>query len=203
MPMSHIRYEYGNVVADTEKLLSSSPGTFKYLPRAAKELRAFWQGGPPSADLQAALKDGVINAITAQELDSLVRIKAFEAFETRTQKAWDIVKRRGSSILYQPVLSMLEGGTRTWSAIKGRPQSEVMTQLGLGDFSTPELSAYREAVTRYAHYQGNLEAIRAGARPAYGGAYWRTIEAMTDSRPGANDAAERKADTGGISTSLV
>ena len=193
MPMSHIRYEYGNVVADTEKLLSSSPGTFKYLPRAAKELRAFWQGGPPSADLQAALKDGVINAITAQELDSLVRIKAFEAFETRTQKAWDIVKRRGSSILYQPVLSMLEGGTRTWSAIKGRPQSEVMTQLGLGDFSTPELSAYREAVTRYAHYQGNLEAIRAGARPAYGGAYWRTIEAMTDSRPGANDAAERKA----------
>ena len=193
MPMSHIRYEYGNVVADTEKLLSSSPGTFKYLPRAAKELRAFWQGGPPSADLQAALKDGVINAITAQELDSLVRIKAFEAFETRTQKAWDIVKRRGSSILYQPVLSMLEGGTRTWSAIKGRPHSEVMTQLGLGDFSTPELSAYREAVTRYAHYQGNLEAIRAGARPAYGGAYWRTIEAMTDSRPGANDAAERKA----------
>jgi 1,4-alpha-glucan branching enzyme len=28
---------------------------------------------PPSADLQAALKEGVINAITAQELDSLVR----------------------------------------------------------------------------------------------------------------------------------
>jgi hypothetical protein len=193
MPMSHFRYEYGNVVADTEKLLSSSPGTFKYLPRAAKELRAFWQGGPPSADLQAALKEGVINAITAQELDSLVRIKAFEAFETRTQKALDIVKRRGSSILYQPVLSMFEGGTRTWSAIKGRPQSEVMTQLGLGDFSTPELSAYREAVTRYAHYQGNLEAIRAGARPAYGGAYWKNIEAMTDSRPGANDAAVRKA----------
>jgi hypothetical protein len=171
MPMSHIRYEYGNIVADTEKLLSGSPGTFKYLPIAAKELRAFWLGGKPSADLQAALKDGVLNAITAQELDSLVRIKAFEAFETRSQKAWDIVKRRGSSILYQPATAA----------------------LGLGDFSTPELSAYREAVTRYAHYQGNLEAIRAGARPAYGGAYWKTIEAMTDSRPGANDAAERKA----------
>jgi hypothetical protein len=171
MPMSHFRYEYGNVVADTEKLLSGSPGTFKYLPIAAKELRAFWLGGKPSADLQAALKDGVLNAITAQELDSLVRIKAFEAFETRSQKAWDIVKRRGSSILYQPATAA----------------------LGLGDFSTPELSALREAITRYAHYQANLEAIRAGARPAYGGAYWKNIEAMTDSRPGANDAAERKA----------
>lgn len=171
MPMSHFRYEYGNVVADTEKLLSSSPGTFKYLPRAAKELRAFWQGGPPSADLQAALKEGVINAITAQEMDSLTRQKAFEAFETRSQKAWDMVKRRGSSILYQPATAA----------------------LGLGDFSTPELSALREAITRYAHYQGNLEALRAGARPAYGGAYWKNIEAMTDSRPGANDAAVRKA----------
>ena len=171
MPMSHIRYEYGNIVADSEKLFSGSPGTFKYLPIAAKELRAFWLGGKPSTDLQAALKDGVLNAITAQELDSLVRIKAFEAFETRSQKAWDMVKRRGSSILYQPATAA----------------------LGLGEFSTPELSALREAITRYAHYQANLEAIRAGARPAYGGAYWKNIEAMTDSRPGANDAAERKA----------
>ena len=171
MPWNHIRYEYGNVVADLEKLLSSSPGTFKYLPGAAKELRAFWQGGTPSADLRTALKEGVINAITAQELDGLTRLKAFEAFQTRTEKARDIVKRRGSSILYQPATAA----------------------LGLGDFSTPELSALREAITRYAHYQANLDAIRNGARPAYGGAYWKNIEAMTDSRPGANDAAERKA----------
>ena len=171
MPWNHIRYEYGNVVADLEKLLSSSPGTFKYLPGAAKELRAFWQGGTPSADLRTALKEGVINAITAQELDGLTRLKAFEAFQTRTEKARAIVKRRGSSILYQPATAA----------------------LGLGDFSTPELSALREAITRYAHYQANLDAIRNGARPAYGGAYWKNIEAMTDSRPGANDAAERKA----------
>ena len=171
MPWNHVRYEYGNVVADIEKILSSSPGTFKQLPNAAKELRAFWTGGEPSADLRAALKEGVITAITAQEMDTLTRLKAFEAFQTRSQKAWDIFKRRGSSIVYQPVTSA----------------------LGLGDFSSPELSALREAITRYAKFKNDLTAIRAGARPDYAGAYWKNIEAMTDSRPGAGDAAVRKA----------
>jgi len=171
MPWNHVRYEYGNVVADLEKLLSSSPGTFKQLPNAAKELRAFWTGGEPSADLRAALKEGVINAITAQELDGLVRQKAFEALQTRAEKAVDFIKRRGSSIVYQPATNL----------------------LGLGDFSSPELSALREAITRYAKFKNDLTAIRAGARPDYAGAYWKNIEAMTDSRPGAGDADVRKA----------
>lgn len=171
MPWNHIRYEFGNIVADTEKILSSSPGTFKQLPAAAKELRAFWTGGEPSADLRAALKEGVINAITAQELDGLVRQKAFEALQTRGEKAWDFIKRRGSSVAYQPATQL----------------------LGLGDFSSPELSALREAVTRYAKFKNDLAAIRAGARPDYAGAYWRNIEAMTESRPGAGDADVRKA----------
>jgi hypothetical protein len=171
MPWNHLRYEYGNVVADTEKLLSADPRTFKYLPSSARELRDFWRGGEPSPDLRAAMKEGVINAITAQEMGGLTRLKAFEAFQTKAERAWDIFKRRGSSILYQPVTSA----------------------LGLGDFSSPELSALREAITRYAKFKADLEAIRAGAQPHYAGAYWRDIEAMTDSAPGANDVAIRKA----------
>ncbi|EIQ00753.1 hypothetical protein OpiT1DRAFT_05309 [Opitutaceae bacterium TAV1] len=171
IPWNHIRYEYGNIVADVEKVFSASPGTLRQLPAAAKEIRAFWLGGEPSADLQAALKEGVINAITAQEMQQLQQQRAFEEFETTAEKIARQVKARASSALAQPVTNL----------------------LGLGKFSSVELSAMREAITRYANFRANLEAIRNGARPAYGGAYWRDIEAMKESRPGAGDLAERKA----------
>ena len=171
MPQNHIRYEYGNIVADLEKLFSASPRTFKYLGQSAKEMRAFFQGEAPSADLRAALKDGVINAITAQEMNQLQRLRAFEKFQTVGERITTQLKKRSSSALYQPITNM----------------------VGLGDLSSVELSAFREGVTRYANYLANLEAIRNNARPDYAGAYWRDIEAIGDSRPGANDKAQRQA----------
>jgi hypothetical protein len=171
MPWNHIRYEYGNVVADVEKIFSATPGTFKSMPEAAREIRAFWLGGEPSADLRAALKDGVINSITAQEMSGLVRLRAFKEFESTAEKVWNTIKRRGSSALLQPIAA----------------------PLGLGDFSSPELSAFREAVFRYANFKHNLGRLRAGERPDYGGAYNRDIDAMQDSKPGANDRAQRQA----------
>ena len=171
MPWNHIRYEYGNVVADVEKIFSATPGTFMAMPEAAREIRAFWLGGEPSADLRAALKDGVINAITAQEMGGLVRLRAFKEFETTADKVRNAIKRRGSSALLQPLAA----------------------PLGLGDFSSPELSAFREAVFRYANFKHNLGRLRAGERPDYGGAYNRDIDAMQDSKPGAKDRAERQA----------
>jgi hypothetical protein len=171
MPWNHIRYEYGNVVADVEKIFSATPGTFMAMPEAAREIRAFWLGGEPSADLRAALKDGVINAITAQEMGGLVRLRAFKEFETTADKVRNAIKRRGSSALLQPLAA----------------------PLGLGDFSSPELSAFREAVFRYANFKHNLGRLRAGERPDYGGAYHRDIDAMQDSKPGANDRAQRQA----------
>jgi hypothetical protein len=171
MPQNHIRYEYGNIVADLEKLFSASPRTFKYLGQSAKEMRAFFQGEAPSADLRAALKDGVINAITAQEMNQLQRLRAFDKFQTVGERITTQLKKRSSSALYQPITNM----------------------VGLGDLSSVELSAFREGVTRYANYLANLEAIRNNARPDYAGAYWRDIEAIGDSRPGANDKAQRQA----------
>jgi hypothetical protein len=171
MPQNHLRYEYGNVVADLEKVFSASPRTFRHLGQAAGELRDFYQGGTPGLDLRAALKDGVINAITAQEMKQLVRLRAFETFQTKGQKVAQQLKNRASSVLFQPI-------TQT---------------LGLGDMSSVELSAFRESVTRYANYLANLDAIRNGARPDYAGAYWRDIEALGDTRPGAGDKAQRQA----------
>jgi len=55
------------------------------------------------------------------------------------------------------------------------------------------LSAFREAVFRYSKFKTDLERIRNGARPVYAGAFWRDIEAIQDSRPGAGDRAVRQA----------
>lgn len=171
MPQNHVRYEYGNVVADLEKLFSASPRTFRFLGQSAKEMRAFFQGEAPGDDLRAALKLGVINAITAQEIDQLQRLRAFEKFQTAGERVALQLRKRASSALYQPITNA----------------------LGIGDLSSVELSALREGVTRYANFLANLDAIRNGARPDYAGAYWRDIEAMGDSRPGAGDKAVRQA----------
>jgi hypothetical protein len=171
MPQNHARYEYGNIVADLEKLFSASPRTFRYLGQSAKEMRAFFQGEAPSADLRDALNAGVINAITAQEIDQLQRLRAFEKFQTAGERIALQVRKRASSALYQPVTNL----------------------IGLGDLSSVELSAFREGVTRYANYLANLDAIRNGARPDYAGAYWRDIEAIGDSSPGAGDKVQRQA----------
>lgn len=171
MPWNHVRYEYGNMVADVEKLLSADPRTFKFMGAAAKEVRDFWRGGVPGDDLRAAVKEGVINAITAQEMNQLQRLPGFDAFQTTAEKAWGQVKRRSSSAVYQPVSNF----------------------LGMGDFSSVEMSAFREAVFRYAKFKADLDALRNGARPHYAGAYWKDIDAMEDSAKGAGDAAVRKA----------
>lgn len=171
MPWNHVRYEYGNIVADLEKIFSASPKTFLELPNSAKEIREFWLGGKPSDDLRAAVREGVINTITASEMHQLQRLRAFEQFETKAEKVVRQAKARSSSVLTQPVTNL----------------------FGLGDLSSVEVSAMREAITRFANFKANLEAIRNGARPYYGGAYWRDVEAMQDTRPGAGDADVRKA----------
>lgn len=63
----------------------------------------------------------------------------------------------------------------------------------LGDHSTVAVSRLREASFRHAKFLADLERLRAGGRPVYGGAFWRDIDSMGESSPGANDANERKA----------
>jgi hypothetical protein len=173
-PHNHIRYEYGNLVGDLEKIFSATPGTFKEMPAAAREIRAFWLGGTPSPDLAAAVKESVINTITAQEMAGLVKLKAFGEFETTAQKIWQEIKAIGSAPLSNA--TRLFGGNGL-----------------IGRISGPEQSAFREAVFRYANFKHNLGRLRAGERPDYAGAYHQEIDAMRESRPGAGDQAIRQA----------
>lgn len=172
-PWNHIRYEYGNMVADLEKLVSASPTTFRHLPRAARELREFWLGGEGTPELRAALKEGVINTVTASEMGALSRTPSFREFETWSEQ--------------------LAAETKAFLSAPLANASRLFGRGVLGRTTSVEESAYREGVTRYAKFLGDLRAIEAGARPAYAGAYWRNIEAITDSSPGAGDAAVRKA----------
>lgn len=172
MPQNHARYEYGNMVADAEKIFSSTPGTLRKLPKAMKEIHALWlEKGEISPELKGAIKEGVINTITAQEVNALRTLRAFEQFETVAERVIRELKNRFSSLHYQ------------W----------FTNFIGLGHLPSWELSAMREAITRYANYLNNLEKLENNARPDYGGSYWRDIDAMQESKPGAGDANIRKA----------
>lgn len=59
--------------------------------------------------------------------------------------------------------------------------------------NTVRASAWREALFRYSKFLADVQRIEKGARPVYSGAYWRNIEAMQESAPGAGDAAYLKA----------
>jgi GNAT superfamily N-acetyltransferase/proteasome lid subunit RPN8/RPN11 len=62
-----------------------------------------------------------------------------------------------------------------------------------GKRSTVDVSRLREATFRYAKFKADLDRLRNGARPVYAGAYWRDIDAIGDSAPGAGDANHHKA----------
>jgi hypothetical protein len=171
MPWNHVRYEFGNVVADVGKIFSASPSTVFEFKAAHQEIRDFWQGGAPSDDLRAAIKHGVINTITAQEMKALSRLPQFNAFETSAEAALRQLKTHSSSVAFKPI---------AWA-------------LGANNLSSVELSAFREAIFRYANYKASLKALRAGVAPDYAGAYKPDVDSIGESRPGAADAHQRKA----------
>lgn len=161
-PQNHIRYEYGNIIADVEKMISTDPGMAKQLPRASKEIRAFFSGAAPSEQLRAALKNGVINSVTAQEVGQLPFVHGFEALQTTGEK----IRTKATNLISAP-----------WAG---------------GKYSSVQLSAIREATTRFAKFLSDLEAIEHGSRPNYAGAYWKDVEGITNT-PGQTDAAVKKA----------
>ncbi|MEN9636276.1 MAG: repair protein RadC, partial [Verrucomicrobiota bacterium] len=56
-----------------------------------------------------------------------------------------------------------------------------------------KFSKYREATYRLAKYNADLERLRKGETPVYGGAYWKDIETIQESEKGAGDRNERRA----------
>ncbi|HWA07914.1 MAG TPA: JAB domain-containing protein [Opitutaceae bacterium] len=156
-PHLTIRYNYGNLVADTEKLFSVDPAVFGRLKPALREIWDFYSGGKPSPELKEAFERGVISGVTAGEVDTLAKnqLDRFEAFLTKPEIYVENMKR----------------GLQ-W----GRTAAEL-----------------REATFRYAKFKADLDRMNNGSRPVYAGAYWRDVEAIKDSEPGANDANLAKA----------
>jgi len=154
-PTSVVRYTYGNLVSDIEKLFSADPAVFRNLLPAYREVREFASGREATPDLKEAFKRGVIQTVTAGEVGEIKGAERFEAFLTSREKLQGMAQR----------------GLQ-WGA---------------------KINQLREAAFRYAKFKTDLERLRNGARPVYAGAYWRDVEAITDSTPGANDADYAKA----------
>jgi hypothetical protein len=154
-PTSVIRYTYGNVVADMEKLFSVDPRVFTYLLPAYREVKAFNRGGTPSEDLREAFRRGVLQTPTEGEAGDIVKADRFEAFLSSREK----------------LLGNIMRGVQ-WGA---------------------HVNGLREGAFRYAKFKADMDRLRRGERPVYAGAYHRDVDAITDSKPGANDANFAKA----------
>lgn len=92
-PTSVIRYNYGNMVSDVEKLFSADPRVFRYLLPAYREVKDFVQGGEGTADLREAFKRGVLQSPTAAETGDLVRADRFEVFLSSAEKLRNTLAR--------------------------------------------------------------------------------------------------------------
>lgn len=172
MPWNVVRYNFGNLVADVEKLVSVDPGTFRELPQAWREVKLlFNRDSALPRELKEALKLGVVNTVTAQELGQLTGLAPFQQLEGKMQKQKRIA-----------IDNLSTAGV-----------SSMLRLAGFPSMSSVQISAFREAVFRYAKFRADLARLENGSRPAYAGAYWKDIDAITDSRPGANDANFLKA----------
>lgn len=86
-PWNYLRYEFNNTLADVEKLFSADPAVFRELPQAAKEVHRFLKTGEGGTDLKEAFRRGVIDSVTASEIESLKTFANFEAFMSDGERA--------------------------------------------------------------------------------------------------------------------
>ncbi|MBK8478124.1 MAG: hypothetical protein IPL39_18005 [Opitutaceae bacterium] len=148
-PQNWIRFDFNNLVSDGEKAFTSDPGMLRELIPAGKEVYKFLTSDPTAgADVREAFRLGVLDTLTAAEVNALRAQRPFEAWETTTEHHMRVAVNRLTSFF-----TSSRWNTMGWSKL-------------------------REATFRYAKYQADLKRMRNGASPAYGGAYWKNVEAI-------------------------
>lgn len=148
-PLNYVRFEFNNTVSDGEKILTADPALAKGLIAAGKEVYAFLSGAPDaSVDVREAFRLGVLDTLTAAEVNALRQQRPFEAWETSGERNARVAVNRLTSFF-----SSSRWNTMGWSKL-------------------------REATFRYAKYKADLERLRHGATPKYAGAYWKNVEAL-------------------------
>lgn len=139
-PLNYVRYEYGNTMTDViDKVFGLDPGLAKYLKQSLREIREAANGNT-TPEYDAALKEGVMQTVTAGEAEELAKLANFEDFLTSKERAKNTM-------------------------------SKVLT-------FTTGLSAVRESTFRYAKFLADLDRIKKGERPVYGGAFHKEVEAQ-------------------------
>ena len=162
-PTNTIRYNFNNILPDTQRLLTASPRVFlklaspKVWKDTIKELAPFFDGSNEvSQDVIDAWRHGVFDTPSKREVNAVQKSPIFRKLGNPdyldVETLWDLLLKPGETI-----------------------------------------SQFREAVYRFLLYKHNLQRYKNNAVPDYGGAYWRDIEAIEDSTLGANDAIQRKA----------
>jgi len=149
-PWNYIRYEYNNTTSDLEKLFSADPAVFGYLPSSLREVMDLFAENPDHPP--------TVEARIAKALGVMQSVTIREAGDLPQLKQFAALKARPER------LRDIAKAASTLFLANGR--------------STIELSQLREATFRYAKFKADMKRLRGGARPVYGGAYWKDIEAL-------------------------
>lgn len=160
------RFEFNNMISDGEKILVADPGMVRAIPDAMQDAYRFMTGDQKASDeVRMAFRLGVLDSITAAEVGELRALRPFEEWETTKEHNWRVAINRLTS-----------PATLAW--LLGNPQRFFGISDKSARWNTMSLSKLREATFRLAKFKTDLERLRNGATPKYGGAYWKNVEAL-------------------------
>lgn len=118
-PTTAIRYNFNNLVSDLEKVWTVDPAVFTYLPRAFREVRQWFTAGDGTPEVRAAFRYGVLDTVTAGEIQRIGELPQFREFDTRgrqiaetaSKALWwttDVAQIREATFRYAKFLADLE-----------------------------------------------------------------------------------------------
>lgn len=167
-PWNLVRYQYGNVVGDLEKILTRDTRMVRYMSQALREVREYYKTNTPGNDkLREALKRGVLQSVSKSELQGGPGLLSWFK-RTENVKDWGDL----------PEMKQFQ----QFASTKTLPRLfAMMREKKLNPFWwSQDLSEVREATFRYAKYLADLDRIQKGEEPNYAGALRSEVRRLAD-----------------------